>query len=111
MKLFLKTGVCALLTSFVFGIQGSITLSDAEAAWKPRKPVEFVIMAGKGGGADRLARFIQGIIEKKKAPSNDRAFPQRNMVLLSSTPDRIRTCDLMLRRHKFYASIFSYLIR
>ena len=66
MKLFLKTGVFALLTSFVFGIQASIILSDAEAAWKPRKPVEFVIMAGKGGGADRLARFIQGIIEKKK---------------------------------------------
>ena len=56
MKLFLKTGVFALLTSFIFGIQGSITLSDAKAAWKPRKPVEFVIMAGKGGGADRLAR-------------------------------------------------------
>ncbi len=34
------------------------------AAWEPKKPVEFVIMAGKGGGADRLARFIQGIIEK-----------------------------------------------
>ncbi len=38
--------------------------SDAAAAWKPRKPVEFVIMAGKGGGADRLARFIQGIVKK-----------------------------------------------
>ena len=34
------------------------------AAWEPKKPVEFVIMAGKGGGADRLARCIQGIIEK-----------------------------------------------
>ena len=37
---------------------------NAAAEWQPRKPVEFVIMAGKGGGADRLARFIQGIIEK-----------------------------------------------
>ncbi len=36
----------------------------AAAGWEPKKPVEFVIMAGKGGGADRLARFIQGIIEK-----------------------------------------------
>ena len=46
---------------------GTVTYTaDAEAAWKPRKPVEFVIMAGKGGGADRLARFIQGIIEKNK---------------------------------------------
>ncbi len=38
--------------------------SSATADWKPKKPIEFVIMAGKGGGADRLSRFIQGIIEK-----------------------------------------------
>ncbi len=36
----------------------------AVAAWQPKKPVEFVIMAGQGGGADRLARLIQSIIEK-----------------------------------------------
>jgi tripartite-type tricarboxylate transporter receptor subunit TctC len=40
------------------------TPQTAQAAWEPKKPVEFVIMAGKGGGADRLARFIQGIIAK-----------------------------------------------
>jgi len=43
---------------------------DATAqGWEPKKPVEFVIMAGKGGGADRLARFIQGIIEKQNLSS------------------------------------------
>jgi len=47
----------------------SAVISDASAAWEPKKPVEFVIMAGKGGGADRLARFIQGIIEKNKFAS------------------------------------------
>ncbi len=36
----------------------------AMAAWQPKKPVEFIIMAGQGGGADRLARLIQSIIEK-----------------------------------------------
>ena len=36
----------------------------AKADWQPKKPVEFVIMAGQGGGADRLARLIQSIIEK-----------------------------------------------
>ena len=36
----------------------------AAAKWQPRKPVEMVIMAGKGGGADRLGRFIQQIIEQ-----------------------------------------------
>ncbi len=35
----------------------------AKADWQPQRPIEFVIMAGQGGGADRLARFIQSIIE------------------------------------------------
>ncbi len=34
-------------------------------AWEPKKPVEFVIMAGKGGGADKMARLMQTVIEKK----------------------------------------------
>ncbi len=38
----------------------------AEAAWQPSKPVEFVIMAGPGGGADIYARFISGLIAKEK---------------------------------------------
>lgn len=48
------------------GLNGALTTTAAEAEWKPRKPVEFVIMAGKGGGADRLGRYIQGLIEKHK---------------------------------------------
>ena len=32
--------------------------------WKPRKPIDFVIMAGAGGGADQIARFIQSVAEK-----------------------------------------------
>jgi putative tricarboxylic transport membrane protein len=34
-------------------------------AWEPQKPVEFIIMAGTGGGADQLARLLQGLIEQK----------------------------------------------
>jgi putative tricarboxylic transport membrane protein len=59
-------GALALGAAFAFGLGSFVQSTDAAAAWKPRKPVEFVIMAGKGGGADRLARFIQGIIEKNK---------------------------------------------
>ena len=33
--------------------------------WQPQKPVEMVIMAGQGGGADRLARLFQSIIQKE----------------------------------------------
>ena len=42
----------------------SADLNDARA-WEPKKPVELIIMAGTGGGADQIARLIQGIIEKK----------------------------------------------
>jgi putative tricarboxylic transport membrane protein len=34
------------------------------AAWEPTKPVAFVIPAGTGGGADQMARLIQGIVVK-----------------------------------------------
>lgn len=61
-----RTGVIALSVAALAGIGAVVPAGDAAAAWQPRKPVEFVIMAGKGGGADRLARFIQGIIEKHK---------------------------------------------
>ena len=45
-------------------VAGSVTTALAEG-WKPQKPVEMVIMAGQGGGADRLARLFQSIIQKE----------------------------------------------
>jgi tripartite-type tricarboxylate transporter receptor subunit TctC len=35
-------------------------------AWEPSKPVEFVVPAGTGGGADQMARLMQGIVIKYK---------------------------------------------
>jgi putative tricarboxylic transport membrane protein len=32
--------------------------------WEPRRPIDFTIMAGPGGGADQIARFIQSVAEK-----------------------------------------------
>ncbi|MFT6301425.1 MAG: putative tricarboxylic transport membrane protein [Granulosicoccus sp.] len=42
------------------------TFSGLAQAWEPTKPIDFVIMAGAGGGADQIARFIQSVAEKKK---------------------------------------------
>jgi len=42
---------------------------SALAAWEPTKPVEFVVPAGTGGGADQMARFIQGVVAKNKLMS------------------------------------------
>ncbi|WP_425093334.1 tripartite tricarboxylate transporter substrate binding protein [Tropicimonas sp. S265A] len=43
-------------------------LADSDD-WQPNKPVEMVIMAGQGGGADRLARLFQSIIQKENLAS------------------------------------------
>ena len=46
---------------------GAATVTAAPAAaeaWQPTKPVTFIIPAGTGGGADQMARFIQGIVAK-----------------------------------------------
>jgi tripartite-type tricarboxylate transporter receptor subunit TctC len=38
----------------------------AALAWEPTKPIEFVVPAGTGGGADQMARLVAGIAEKHK---------------------------------------------
>ena len=46
-----------------FGVFAMIQ-SPAVWAWEPTKPVEFIVPAGTGGGADQMARFIQGVVAK-----------------------------------------------
>jgi putative tricarboxylic transport membrane protein len=41
-------------------------VNPAAAQWAPSKPVEFIVPAGTGGGADQMARFLQGVITKHK---------------------------------------------
>jgi putative tricarboxylic transport membrane protein len=41
-------------------------MASPALAWEPSKPVEFVVPAGTGGGADQMARLIQGIVVKHK---------------------------------------------
>ncbi len=50
-------GLVALMT---------VAVPPAAAAWEPTKPIEFVIPAGTGGGADQMARLISLIAEKHK---------------------------------------------
>lgn len=45
-------------------ILGAVPLSTAQAAWEPTRPVEIVVPAGPGGGADQMSRVIQGVITK-----------------------------------------------
>lgn len=55
---------------FLTGMAGAAILisgfvGNSAHAWEPTKPIDFVIMAGAGGGADQIARFIQSVAEKK----------------------------------------------
>lgn len=61
----LFVGLCLSMALVLTGL-GNI----AKAEWTPQRPIEFVIMAGQGGGADRLARLIQSIIEKNDLSPN-----------------------------------------
>jgi putative tricarboxylic transport membrane protein len=55
------------LTGSVLGcVLAASVPAAAWAAWEPTKPIEFVIPAGTGGGADQMARLIAGIAEKHK---------------------------------------------
>lgn len=52
------------------GLMGATLMATAPfqalaEGWQPRKPIDFVIMAGPGGGADQIARFIQSVAETK----------------------------------------------
>ena len=58
-------GFARLLPAFAVSVVISAGATGVHAAaWEPTKPVEFVIPAGTGGGADQMARLIQGIVAK-----------------------------------------------
>ena len=50
--------------AFVLAVGCLALLPSTGQAWEPTKPIEFVIPAGTGGGADQMARLIAGIAEK-----------------------------------------------
>jgi putative tricarboxylic transport membrane protein len=43
---------------------GLTPVSAVQAAWEPSRPVEIIVPAGPGGGADQMSRVIQGIVTK-----------------------------------------------
>lgn len=51
------------------GLAAAALMAVPASAWEPTKAVTFVIPAGTGGGADQMARFIQGVVTKHKLMS------------------------------------------
>ncbi len=68
-SIFSRSGLAGALKLSAFGVAAACAMAVATpalAAWEPTKPVEFVVPAGTGGGADQMARLIQGIVIKYK---------------------------------------------
>jgi putative tricarboxylic transport membrane protein len=42
----------------------AVPVTVAQAAWEPSRTIEIIVPAGPGGGADQMARTIQGIVSK-----------------------------------------------
>ncbi|MDH5708954.1 MAG: tripartite tricarboxylate transporter substrate-binding protein [Hylemonella sp.] len=59
-----KAGLTRALTGLIAA--AALGVAGTANAWEPTKPVEFVVPAGSGGGADQMARLMQGIIVKHK---------------------------------------------
>lgn len=60
-----------LIKSLVAGAAalGFVSAAGLAQAWEPTKPIDFVIMAGKGGGADKMARLMQSLVEQNDLAS------------------------------------------
>jgi putative tricarboxylic transport membrane protein len=52
--------------ALVLALVVTALVASPARAWEPSKPIEFVIPAGTGGGADQMGRLIAGIAEKHK---------------------------------------------
>ena len=47
----------------VGGAMAALPISAFADGWEPKRPIDFTIMAGPGGGADQIARFVQSVVE------------------------------------------------
>ncbi|MGD9785336.1 MAG: Bug family tripartite tricarboxylate transporter substrate binding protein [Hyphomicrobiaceae bacterium] len=57
-----------MLAASAVAVVTALSAGPAQA-WEPTKPVTFVVPAGTGGGADQMARFIQGVVAKNNLMS------------------------------------------
>ena len=63
----IRGGLRGGLTSLALTLAAAL---PAAAAWEPTKPVEFVVPAGTGGGADQMARLIPVSYTHLTLPTN-----------------------------------------
>ena len=99
------TSLAAAATAMIAALPLPSTAQD----WEPSRPIDFVIMAGPGGGADQIARFIQSVVEKNDmtsrplVPNNKGGGSGAEALLhLSNAPDPDHT--LLVTLNSFYTT-------
>jgi putative tricarboxylic transport membrane protein len=65
MKKYRHLSLWGLASLLLVSLATTLTPGIAQA-WQPQHPVNLIIMAGKGGGADKLARLWQSIVAKHR---------------------------------------------
>ncbi|ABE39261.1 Uncharacterized protein UPF0065 [Rhodopseudomonas palustris BisB5] len=60
----MKGGATRIASGVIAAICAASWIAPANADWQPTRPVEFIVPAGTGGGADQMARTLQGIVTK-----------------------------------------------
>ena len=84
------------------------TAAEAEA-WRPTQPIEFVVSAGKNGGADKMARIMLAIINIEELTgqpitlvnmANDSGAEALQHLISTSSPDH----TIMMTLNSFYTT-------
>ncbi len=58
--------VTSVAFALLLAASAAFALSKPAAAWQPTKPIKFIVMAGKGGGADKAVRFLVKTMTDRK---------------------------------------------
>ena len=69
MTILRKLSIIGLCTGLIAGVTTAVTSGAAAQGWEPIKPIQIVVISAKGGGADDMARLIQGAVAKHKLSS------------------------------------------
>jgi putative tricarboxylic transport membrane protein len=64
MTIFVRRAATRAFAAAAAALASATLSTSALAAWEPTKPITFVVTGGAGGGADQMARLIQGIASK-----------------------------------------------
>jgi putative tricarboxylic transport membrane protein len=59
-----KSKVAGAFAASLLGAGMAVAAAGTALAWEPTRTIEIVVPAGAGGGADQMARAVQGIITK-----------------------------------------------